>query len=66
MQAAGNGILIDERGDAWPDNSPALARRLGYREPDFDAPAYTVRNLGFIHVRFHEEGVRVSVRSGRS
>jgi len=65
MYAAGSGILIDERGGHWPDNSPALAQRLGYREPDFDAPAYTVRNLGFIHVRQHEEGVRVSLRSGR-
>jgi hypothetical protein len=64
MYAAGSGILIDERGGHWPDNSPALAQRLGYREPDFDAPAYTVRNLGFIHVRQHEEGVRVSLRSG--
>jgi hypothetical protein len=64
MHEPGSGILIDERGEAWPDNSAALARRLGYREPDFDAPAYTVRNLGFIHVRQHEEGVRVSLRSG--
>jgi len=65
MHAAGSGILIDDRGEHWPDNSPALAHRLGYLEPDFDAPAYTVRNLGFIHVRHHEEGVRVSLRSGR-
>src|ERR1700732_4942424 len=64
MYAAGSGILIDERGGHWPDNSPALAQRLGYREPDFDAPAYSVRNLGFIHVRQHDEGVRVSLRSG--
>jgi hypothetical protein len=64
MHAAGSGVLIDERGDHWPDDSPALAQRLGYREPDFDAPAYTVRNLGFIHVRHHDEGVRVSLRSG--
>jgi hypothetical protein len=64
MYAAGSGILIDDRGESWPDNSPELARRLGYRDPDFDAPAYAVRNLGFIHVRLHEEGVRVSLRSG--
>jgi hypothetical protein len=64
MHEPGSGILIDERGQSWPDNSAALARRLGYREPDFDAPAYSVRNLGFIHVRQHEEGVRVSLRSG--
>src|SRR2546430_5207084 len=64
MRAAGTGILIDDRGETWPDSSPILARRLGYREPDFDAPAYSVRNLGFIHVRQHEEGVRVSLRSG--
>ena len=65
MHTVGSGIVIDERGDPWPENSPELARRLGYRVPDFDAPGYTVRNLGFIHVRFHDEGVRVSVRSGR-
>jgi len=65
MHAPGSGILIDDRGEPWSDNSPELARRLGYREPDFDAPAYAVRNLGFIHVRLHEEGVRVSLRSGR-
>jgi hypothetical protein len=65
MQAPGCGILIDDRGEPWLDNSPDLARRLGYREPDFDAPGYAVRNLGFIHVRIHEEGVRVSLRSGR-
>lgn len=65
MHAPGSGILIDDRGEPWSDNSPDLARRLGYRNPDFDAPAYAVRNLGFIHVRLHEEGVRVSLRSGR-
>ena len=65
MHAPGSGILIDDRGESWSDNSPELARHLGYREPDFDAPGYAVRNLGFIHVRLHEEGVRVSVRSGR-
>ena len=64
MHTVGSGILIDDSGEPWPDNSPALAARLGYREPDFDAPAYAVRNLGFIHVRHHEEGVRVSLRSG--
>jgi hypothetical protein len=64
MRAAGTGILIDDRGETWQDSSPMLAHRLGYREPDFDAPAYAVRNLGFIHLRQHEEGVRVSLRSG--
>ena len=64
MHRPGSGMLIDDHGKAWPDNSEMLARRLGYREPDFDAPAYAVRNLGFIHVRQHEEGVRVSLRSG--
>jgi len=64
MYEGGSGILIDDHGENWPDDSPALAQRLGYREPDFDAPAYTVRNLGFIHVRQHAEGVRVSLRSG--
>ncbi len=65
MHAPGSGILIDDHGEPWSDNSLELARRLGYREPDFDAPGYAVRNLGFIHVRLHEEGVRVSLRAGR-
>jgi hypothetical protein len=59
------GILIDDRGEKWDDKSPALAQRLGYRDPDFDVPGYAVRNLGFIHVRQHGEGVRVSLRSQR-
>jgi hypothetical protein len=65
MHAPGSGILIDDRGESWADNSPDLARHLGCREVDFDAPGYTVRNLGFIHLRLHEEGVRVSLRAGR-
>ncbi|HKF72621.1 MAG TPA: hypothetical protein VKB68_12780 [Stellaceae bacterium] len=64
MHAPGSGILIDDCGEVWSDSSPELARHLGYREPDFDAPGYAVRNLGFINVRQHEEGVRVSLRSG--
>lgn len=65
MHARGCGILIDERGEPWPDNSDELGRRLGYREPDFDVPGYAVRNLGFIHVRVHDEGVRVALRAGQ-
>lgn len=65
MQASGSGILIDDRGEQWLDNSAELAARLGYRATDFDAPAYAVRNLGFVHVRYHSEGVRVSLRAGR-
>ena len=65
MHAGASGILIDDQGETWSDNSHELAGKLGYREPDFDAAAYAVRNLGFIHVRLHGEGVRVSLRSGR-
>src|SRR5215470_2308703 len=64
MHAPGSGILIDDCCEVWSDSSPELARHLGYREPDFDAPGYAVRNLGFINVRQHAEGVRVSLRSG--
>lgn len=60
-----DGILIDESGETWPDNSCALAQHLGYRDPDFDLPAYTVRNLGFIHLRVQESGARVALRAGR-
>ena len=28
MHAAGTGILIDDRGETWPDSSPVLAHRL--------------------------------------
>lgn len=67
MQETGKaaGMLIDDHGEAWADDSRALALRLGYRDPDFDAPAYAVRNLGFIHVRQHGEGIRVSLRAQR-
>lgn len=61
----GSGILIDERGEAWPDNSWELAQRLGYRTAEFDVPAYAVRNLGFIHLREQEGGAQVALRQSR-
>jgi hypothetical protein len=67
MQETGkpSGMLIDDQGETWADDSAALAQKLGYRNPDFDVPAYAVRNLGFIHVRQHGEGMRVSLRAQR-
>src|SRR5512135_3095409 len=59
------GMLIDDRGEAWAENTDALAVRLGCREPDFDLAGYAVRNLGFIHVRDREGGIRVALRAGR-
>jgi len=59
------GILIDDSGKQWADDSPPLLHRLGCDAPDFDLAAYTVRNLGFIHVQPHGAGIRVTLRAGK-
>jgi hypothetical protein len=59
------GMVIDDRGEAWADDSGALAMRLGCRDPDFDLAGYAVRNLGFIHIRDRDGGMRVALRAGR-
>jgi hypothetical protein len=55
-------VLIDEKGEACPVHG--MASRLGCRDPDFDLPAYAVRNLGCIHIRPQMGGTRVALRAG--
>jgi hypothetical protein len=57
-------ILIDEGGKAWPANSAALARRLGYVDARTDLASFAVRERGAIHIRAIEDGVRVTLRPG--
>jgi hypothetical protein len=60
-----SGVLIDDKGRSWPDRSWELARRLAYRHPTLDLATYAVRELGFIHLRPQDSGVRVALRAGR-
>jgi hypothetical protein len=57
-------VLIDEGGKAWPANSAALARRLGYVDARVDLASWAVRERGAIHIRSIEDGVRVTLRPG--
>src|SRR5512137_1902831 len=54
--------LIDDQGKVWFAGAPDLRRRLGYTDPDFDLPAYAVRNLGYVLVRERGNSVHVSLR----
>jgi hypothetical protein len=57
-------IVIDEDGEPWPVDSPALARRLGYRDARLGLADFAVSELGFVHIRPIENGVRVTLRPG--
>jgi hypothetical protein len=57
-------VLIDEGGKAWPANSAALARRLGYVDARVDLASFAVRERGAIHIRSIEDGVRVTLSPG--
>jgi hypothetical protein len=59
-----NGFLIDDQGRTWSESSRELVRRIGYRDPLLDIPAYAVRR-GLIHVDVKGSGVRVSLCAGR-
>src|SRR5690348_7505603 len=61
MQA---GVLIDDKGRRCPDCSWEVARRIGYRHPTLDLPAFAVRERGFMHIRPQQEGVRVALHAG--
>jgi hypothetical protein len=54
--------LIDDQGRVWYASAPDLGRRLGYPNPDFDLPAYAVRNLGYVLVRERRASVHISLR----
>src|SRR5450755_945649 len=55
-------FLIDDQGKVWPAGALDLRRRLGYPDPDFDLPAYAMRNLGYVLVRERGNSVHVSLR----
>jgi hypothetical protein len=57
-------ILIDDAGQTWAANDPALMRRLGYADARVDFVSFAVAERGLIHVRSIEDGVRVTLRPG--
>lgn len=54
--------LIDDAGRErqWPGANGGAA--FGYHDPDFDFPAYAVRNLGYVMVAARENAIRVRMR----
>src|SRR5690242_7678252 len=55
------GLLIDERGEAWPDDAPPPALAAAARG---DLASFAVREGGCIHLRAQEGGMRVALRPG--
>lgn len=49
-------LYISPEGDFLIPGTPAFFDRIGYRNPDFDAGDYSVRNLGFVGVTRNAEG----------
>ncbi len=58
-----DGVLIDDKGQAWPEGSPELARRIG-GGPAAGPSERALREFGFIHLRRQHGGVRVALRAG--
>jgi hypothetical protein len=56
------GLLIDDKGGEWPDDSPELARRLGHCNPRSSLAAFGVRERGCIHIRAQAGGARVALK----
>jgi hypothetical protein len=58
------GLLIDDQGRTWADNSWDLARRIGYVQSLSEIANYAVRERGFIHIRpgNHARAVHVALR----
>jgi hypothetical protein len=54
--------MIDEAGRAIDAGAAALERALSYPEPDFDLRGYAVRNLGWLHVGWGRDVLRIGVR----
>ena len=54
--------LIDDAGRErqWPGANRGAA--FGYRDPDFDFPAYAVRNLGYVMVAARQNAIRIRMR----
>jgi hypothetical protein len=55
------GLLIDARGEAWPDDAPPPGLAGA---PTDDLPSYAVREAGCIHLRVQDGGMRVALRPG--
>jgi hypothetical protein len=55
-------LLIDDAGRKrrWPDEGGGLG--FGYRDPDFDFPAYAVRNLGYVMIVGGAAFMRIRLR----
>jgi hypothetical protein len=59
------GVLIDQKGRLWPDNSWDLALRIGYKDPRSDIAGFAVRERGFVHIAPRDNAVRVTLRERR-
>jgi hypothetical protein len=44
------GVILDDRGRAWPPHPPSLARQLGCPTDDYDVIAHAVRHRGYVYV----------------
>jgi hypothetical protein len=60
-----NGILVDDEGEPWSDDSSELARRLGLSFLGGALVINALREHGFIRLREEEGGVHVTVPLGR-
>jgi hypothetical protein len=58
------GLLIDDKGRTWADNSWDLAQRIGCTNRPSDVAGFAVRERGFIHIRpgNHARAVHVALR----
>lgn len=58
-------IVIDDKGEAWPDDTPELRRRLGHSDFGTAWAAAVVREHGFVHVRIARDSASIALRLGR-
>jgi hypothetical protein len=54
--------FVDPEGNVLPAHIYLLARKLGYRQPDFDLRGYAIRNLGWIWIRRRPGLMRIALR----
>ena len=55
-------LLIDDRGELWDQNSPALRSRLRASVAGEELRQFAVLNLGFIGLAISRSGIRVQLR----
>jgi hypothetical protein len=58
-------IVIDDKGEAWPEDSPEMGRRLGRSDFGSAWAAAVVREHGFVHVRVSRNSACIALRLGR-